>query len=228
MKSKLLIIALLISSWCFAQSVPNTNTFRLSDVTTITGGTTLGQAFANSVDAYFDPTYKGTKDRLSNFRHYTVCPDVGTSFQGGILAYKFVLGDAGYVAGECHGIVVSNADLTYSAWGCEGTLISGADGTAIGTGAQNTLDIIAGCATAGISAKLCADYSSGGYSDWFLPSKDELQKLYDSGISGFTFGMYSCSTEYSSSHAWELTWISGTWYQGAKNTANNIRAIRYF
>ena len=30
------------------------------------------QCFTNSIDAYFDPVYKGVKDRLSNFRNYTI------------------------------------------------------------------------------------------------------------------------------------------------------------
>lgn len=70
MKSKLLIIALLISAICAAQSVPNNSTFKLTDVTAVTGGTSLSAAFANSTDSYFDSNYKGSKDRLSNFRNY--------------------------------------------------------------------------------------------------------------------------------------------------------------
>ena len=58
-------------------------------------------------------------------------------------------------------------------WGCYETAISGADGTEIGTGKQNTLDIVADCATSGSAAAVCATLTSGGYSDWFLPSLDE-------------------------------------------------------
>ena len=39
-------------------------------------------------------------------------------------------------------------------WGCYEAILDGADGTAIGTGRQNTADILAGCAEAGIAAKL--------------------------------------------------------------------------
>lgn len=51
-------------------SVPNTTNFSLTDVTAIVGGTSLTTAFTNSIDSYFDINYKGSKDRLSNFRNY--------------------------------------------------------------------------------------------------------------------------------------------------------------
>ncbi len=50
--------------------VPNTNTFNLQNVTSITGGSSLQDAFDNSIDLLFDPTYKGDKTNLLNFRNY--------------------------------------------------------------------------------------------------------------------------------------------------------------
>lgn len=235
MKSKILIALLFAWFSSLAQSVPNTNTFRLTDVTAITGGTSLSAAFANSNDAYFDPTYKGSKDRLSNFRNYTIsaCPNVGDSYEGGAVAYLFISGDPGYISGECHGIIVSTVDLvSTNLWGCDGTDLSGASGTALGTGLQNTIDIITGCTTSGIPAKLCYDYSSSGYSDWSLPSKNELAKIQDSkAILGIANNSYWSSSEVNAGSVWAEN-FSGA---GVQNTVNKtaavplyVRAIRYF
>jgi len=56
--------------------VPDTDTFKLTDVTTIVGGSGLSAAFTNSTDSKFDPRYKGSKDRLSNFRNYGLAGDL--------------------------------------------------------------------------------------------------------------------------------------------------------
>lgn len=56
--------------------VPDTNTFSLQDVHEVVSEHTpatmgnLDNCFVNSVDDFFDPLYKGSKDRLSNFRNY--------------------------------------------------------------------------------------------------------------------------------------------------------------
>lgn len=48
-----------------------TGNISLSEVLAVVGGNSLQDAFDNSNDASFDITYKGSKDRLSNFKGYT-------------------------------------------------------------------------------------------------------------------------------------------------------------
>lgn len=74
----------------------------------------------------------------------------------------------------------ASTEWTHIEWGDVETLISGADGTAFGTGEQNTADIIAVQGTGSTyAAQLCEGLSYGGYEDWFLPSKDELDLIYE-------------------------------------------------
>lgn len=67
------------------------------------------------------------------------------------------------------------SDLGLKDWGCKGTDIAGT-GTAIGTGEANTAAIMTICAMADIASRVAA-VPAGGYSDWFLPSQDELNQL---------------------------------------------------
>ena len=117
---------------------------------------------------------------------------------------------------------------------------SGAGGTAIGTGNQNTIDIMAGCATAGIAARLCGDLVQGGYSDWYLPSRDELSKLCLNriAIGGFTQDWYWSSTkqpenepQFPGKYAWYVSFYNsevGFVNNHFTTTTCAVRAVRSF
>ncbi|MEI8203788.1 MAG: DUF1566 domain-containing protein [Bacteroidota bacterium] len=204
----------------------------------LTNGTSIGQMLYWNGTSWVTIN-PGTENETLSFcggiPTWGPCPStlvLGGYSQGGIIFYIFQPADPGYVAGQIHGLIAAQNDQSTGAlWGCSGTLISGADGTALGTGNQNTIDIVTGCSTSGIAAKLCSDLILNGYNDWYLPSKDELNKLYlnYSLVGIFTPTSYWSSTEYDATNAWYQGFPGG--YQGSggpKNSNSAVRAIRKF
>ena len=162
-------------------------------------------------------------------------PQIGDSYQGGKIAYILQSGEPGYDANVLHGLIAAPSNQSSGAeWGCYGYAVNGADGTAYGTGNQNTIDIMNSCATSGIAARLCADLVLGGYSDWYLPSLNELNKLYinKATIGGFAdneYNYYWSSTENNSTHAWTVNFTDGSASNyGGKYATYFVRAVRTF
>jgi hypothetical protein len=99
----------------------------------------------------------------------------------------------------------------------------------LGTGAANTAVVSSTCG-AGTAARLCADLVLNGYSDWYLPSRDELNKLYinRSSIGGFTTGYYWSSSELIAFNAWNFNFYDGSAYGYNKGATLYVRAVRAF
>jgi hypothetical protein len=117
------------------------------------------------------------------------------------------------------------ASTTYQSISIPGTA------TAIGTGKTNTTTILAEDANAP-AAKACADYAYGGYNDWILPSKDELNEMYtqlkQQGLGSFGNTPYWSSSENSNDSAWVQHFNNGTQEIYIKNNTLPVRAVRVF
>jgi hypothetical protein len=160
------------------------------------------------------------------------------SYQGGIIVYILQSGDTGYDANVQHGLIMPTTDTggVNTLWGCLGTNITGTT-SSIGSGQANTTAIVNQCATAGIAARLCNDLTSGGYSDWYLPSKDEWVQISgaQSGAlipaANLTDGnAYWTSTQYDANTAW-LVKVNESMNPETKNSTGNsprARAVRSF
>lgn len=157
---------------------------------------------------------------------------VGQIYGGGIIAYILEPGDAGYDDKVVHGLIAAPTDQAAARW-TDGltTGPTNATGTAIGTGWPNTNAIMLKYGITGDFAVIrCRQLALGGNTDWYLPSKDELAKLYDNRaiIGGFSNGMYWTSTEFDDNQAWYRNFSTGDWGSENKSTSYNVRAVRSF
>jgi hypothetical protein len=77
---------------------------------------------------------------------------------------------------------------------------------------------------------MCANLTIGTYSDWFLPSINQLNQMYlnRAAIGGYAAGTHWSSTEFDSTIAWYQYFIDGSQDGTNKDNTYNVRAVRAF
>jgi Protein of unknown function (DUF1566) len=149
---------------------------------------------------------------------------VGLLYEGGRIFY---------LDGSGNGLIAANSDQGNSLpWMNPATSV--ATSTDIGQGQANTDLILAGPppGQTNNAAYACDIYSSDGYNDWFLPSKDELDQLY---LQRSYFhnpflsdGTYWSSSEYNATDAWTQDFSTGGKTNTSKVSTGHALAIRKF
>jgi len=174
-------------------------------------------------------------------------PQVGDFYGGGVIYYLFVDGETGYVAGETHGLIAAVQDQSSGIrWDNDNGIIvsAGAADQSIGAGSANTDAIILaqGAPETSYAAGLARDYNGGGYTDWFLPSRNEAYQMFinkalinntaaaNSG-SDLTENAYYWSSSEKNNNvtlAWWFEISNGSSGVTNKGTTYNVRAVRAF
>ena len=157
-------------------------------------------------------------------------------YQGGVIFYLDTLLGNGFVAAP------NDEDSTTWGWVCiVGDTIGQMTSDSLYSGENNTNLILHGsgpaCSQLGIAAELCYSSTQEGYDDWFLPSQDELTKLYNNlfFIDSLSFAQdfYWSSSEdqtaealYFNAQGWNF--ITGTAQVMPKTHMHSVRAIKDF
>jgi hypothetical protein len=157
---------------------------------------------------------------------------IGDAYEGGLIAYLFQPGDVKYVEGEQHGIIVSPDLALIKSW-FNGTYeVIGFMSDAVGYGETNTDLIInaQGASLINYAAGYASLHNGGGFNDWFLPSKDELNQIWINRavLGAFTQVSYWSSTQTDLYEAKFQAFPLGTQASYDKSGTAGVRACRYF
>jgi hypothetical protein len=165
------------------------------------------------------------------FSHY-----IGEEFGGGVIfhLWKDKLGAE-------HGLVVATTDQSAAqTWSNIKDIEIGQTAKSSWDGLSNSNAIVNQSGHTSSAAKLCLDLVSGGQNDWYLPSIQELNMLWNnyftvvkslSQISGATqlgSAAYWTSSEDDSSYAWSFEFSNGNAYDNGKAKTYFVRAVRAF
>jgi hypothetical protein len=222
---------------------PRLTTTQRDAITTPVAGLTIWNTTNTQLEVYDGSYWKNMVGLL-------VSPlEVGDEYGGGKVFYIFGPSDIGFIKGQTHGLIASTSDQSPAdgiRW-FPGAFY-GATATNLGTGIANTalIMVVATVFNANVTsyaAGLANSCRDGGYIDWFLPSKDELNKLYQQKglignfVNADPFGYWSSSQKGQLNVSNYMNGISSAHFQRFDNglqgdtglsEKRRVRAIRIF
>lgn len=148
------------------------------------------------------------------------------------------------IDGQWYKLIIADvsADITgaNSRWKTTNTSTAGTDH--LTDGVANTNAMIAVGIELHPAANHCVNYNGGGYTDWYMPAKDELNVIYQNlgfnrpdcpsnfqigGSQAFSGAWYWASTQYSSGGGWSQYFSDGNQsFSGKINTGLRVRPVR--
>ncbi|MFM8840694.1 MAG: hypothetical protein ACKOFB_06315, partial [bacterium] len=171
---------------------------------------------------------------------------IGEYYGGGVIFHLWK--DA---QGIEHGLVVATSDLNQTTWSNVTNVLIGNTAQSRFDGLSNSNAIVNQGGHSNSAAKLCLDYVSNGFDDWYLPAVEQLGilwtnrfivnntlssiqgsgQLYIGNLEGSPNFYYFSSTERDNDDVWMFEFAIGKPYyaiNGSKWYTQNVRAIRSF
>jgi hypothetical protein len=186
----------------------------------------VGATGATGPQGLMGPNTPGT------FNHF-----IGEQFGGGVIfhLWKDALGNE-------HGLIVDISDLSNSqVWSNEFFIGIGNSARSTWNGNANSLSIVAQPSHTNSAASICLASNNNGFSDWYLPSVDELSLLWQNrfgvnlmlaSISGAVELLdlfYWSSREFNDFRAWIFDFnLGNSDTEGKSSVVPVVRAVRSF
>ena len=161
---------------------------------------------------------------------------IGEPYGGGVVfdVWKDTLGVE-------HGLVVDATDLSAAyAWSNVTATLIGAGAQSVWDGLSNSNAVMAQAGHSSSAALLCYNSTNGGQSDWYLPSIQELNKIWAnyvdvgrtlsqiSGATQFAAERYWSSTEYSTTSIFYFHYLTAVITNDSKGRIFHVRAVRAY